>query len=246
MNRLFITIALAVFVNAALAAEQGPKLQKANNDLGDRASLQRGARLFVNYCVSCHSAAYMRYNRLAQDLHLSEETVEANLMFTTDKIGDTMKVAMQPADAQRWFGMAPPDLSVIARARGTDWLYTFLSSFYIDEKRPTGVNNIVFADTAMPHVLWELQGLKRPVYHTVTDKHGNEAQVVDHFESVVAGTLTEAEYQQAVRDLVNFLEYIGEPAKLVRYKVGVWVIAYLLVFLIVAYLLKREYWKDVR
>ncbi len=246
MKRLLTICVLALLPAVAIAAGgHGPALEPANIDLSNTTSLQRGARLFVNYCVSCHSASFMRYNRIAEDLGLSEEAVETNLMFTTDKIGDTMKVAMQPEDAESWFGAAPPDLSVIARSRGADWLYNFLLGFYVDDSKPTGVNNLVFKDTAMPHVLWELQGLKRPVYHTETNEHGTEESTIDHLETVSPGTLDEKGYKQAVKDLVGFLVYVGEPAKLVRYRVGFWVIVYLLGFLLAAYLMKREYWKDV-
>jgi ubiquinol-cytochrome c reductase cytochrome c1 subunit len=187
----------------------------------------------------------MRYNRIAEDLELTEESVQTNLMFTTDKIGDGIVVAMRPGDAGSWFGAAPPDLSVIARSRGADWLYNFLLGFYLDDKKETGVNNLVFKDTAMPHVLWELQGLKRPIYHTAIDDNGHEVTSIESFEMVKPGTLDENEYKQLARDVVGFLVYVGEPAKLVRYKIGFWVIVFLFGFLIAAYMMKREYWKDV-
>jgi len=227
------------------AAGTEVQLYSAEVDLHDTESLQRGARIFVNYCLSCHSAAYMRYSRMGRDLQLSDEIVEENLMFTTDKIGEVMQVAMRPEDAAAWFGVAPPDLSVIARSRGADWLYTFLLTFYQDENRPTGVNNLVFKDTAMPHVLLGLQGLQRPVYETVSDGHGGEHEVVREFDIARKGSQDEQEYRRTIRDLVNFLVYLAEPAKLVRYRIGTWVILFLIVFFGVAYLLKREYWKDV-
>ena len=245
MRRLFAALIVGVFVPLALANTEGLKLQNANGDLSDRASLQHGAKLFVNYCVSCHSASFMRYNRIAADLGIPEDKLKQNMMFTTDKIGDTMTVAMRPQDAETWFGIAPPDLSVIARSRGPDWLYSFLQGFYIDEKRPTGVNNLYFPSTAMPHVLWELQGMQRPVYHTVTDEEGRDVQAIEHLEQASKGRQSESEYKSTVRDLVNFLVYLGEPAKLVRYKLGVAVLLFLTVLLVVVYLLKREYWKDV-
>ena len=229
---------------AAAAGGHGPALEKANVDLANKTSLQRGAKLFVNYCVSCHSASFMRYNRIGKDLDLSDEAVKTNLMFTTNKIGDLMTVAMSPTDAETWFGVAPPDLSVIARSRGPDWLYNFLLNFYIDEGKATGVNNLIFKDTAMPHVLWELQGLQRIVYGTEETVEGGHA-TPDHLEIAVPGKLNESEYKQAVRDLVGFLVYVGEPAKLVRYRIGFWVIVFLLILLVPAYLMKREYWKDV-
>ena len=246
MKRILILWAVALWAPVTFAAGgHGPALEPANIDLSNKTSLQRGARLFVNYCVSCHSASFMRYNRIAEDLGLSEEAVQTNLMFTTDKIGDKMEIAMQPDDAENWFGARPPDLSVIARSRGEDWLYNFLLGFYVDEQKPTGVNNRIFKDTAMPHVLWELQGLKRPVYHTEEDGHGGQIETVSGYETVVPGRLDAKEYRKAVRDLVGFLTYVGEPAKLVRYRIGFWVIVFLLGFLCAAYLMKREFWKDV-
>ncbi len=219
-------------------------LDKARINLHDKASLQRGAKYFVNYCLSCHSARYMRYNRLMQDLDLTKAQVEQNLMFAAEKVGETMEVAMDPEMAEKWFGVAPPDLSVIARSRGVDWLYTYLRSFYLDPSRPFGVNNLVFKDVAMPHVLWELQGWQRPVYKTVVHE-GHEEKVIEGLELVEPGRMDEEAYDQAVRDLVAYLAYMGEPAQLERQRIGVWVLLYLAVFWAFAYLLKREYWKDV-
>ncbi|MFP6682108.1 MAG: cytochrome c1 [Gammaproteobacteria bacterium] len=246
MRRISVLITAVLWCGLAFAAgKHGPAMEPSHVDLADKVSLQRGARIFVNYCLSCHSASYMRYNRIAKDLELSEESVQTNLMFTTEKIGDGMEVAMSPSDAESWFGTFPPDLSVVARSRGADWLYNFLLSFYLDEKKTTGVNNLFFKDTAMPHVLWELQGLQRAVYHSKTGDDGKEVSTIDHLEIAVPGTLSETQYKQVVRDLVGFLVYVGEPAKLVRYQIGFWVIVFLMVFLIAAYLMKREYWKDV-
>lgn len=214
-------------------------------DLSDEASLQRGARLFVNYCLSCHSAAYMRFNRVGHDLGIPESVLKTNLMFGTDKPGDTMTVAMDPADAEKWFGVAPPDLSVTARARGDDWLYTYFMTFYRDASRPTGVNNLVFRDVAMPHVLWELQGWQRAIYTEETGPDGQVVKRFEGFEQLTPGKLDAADYEKTVRDLVNFLVYLGEPIKLKRHAIGIWVIVYLLVLLFVVYLLKAEYWKDV-
>ncbi|MGE0482778.1 MAG: cytochrome c1 [Gammaproteobacteria bacterium] len=244
MNKLICALILWGMTGFALAAGgHGPALLEANVNIGNKTSLQRGARLFVNYCLSCHSAQFMRYERMATDLDLDESVVKDNLMFATDKIGNTMTVAMRPADAEKWFGVAPPDLSVIARARGADWLYSFLNGFYLDDKRPNGVNNLYFPDTAMPHVLSELQGFQQ------LKGHGEEA--ADHgahgspLELARPGKMDEAGYRQATRDLVAFLVYVGEPAKLVRYRVGFWVIAFLFVLFVATYLMKREYWKDV-
>lgn len=246
MRTLFIAILMCCVSAAASAAggHGGPQMLRANVDLSNRESLQRGARLFVNYCVSCHSADYMRYNRVAADLGIPEDVVKANMMFTTDKIGEPMRIAMKPADAEAWFGVTPPDLSVIARSRGPDWLLSFLNGFYLDPHKPTGVNNVYFPSTAMPHVLWELQGLNRAVFET-EEQNGTEVQVFQRFEQDRPGMLDEASYMRATRDLVNFLTYVGEPAKLVRYALGVKVLVFLFVLWIVAYALKREYWKDV-
>ncbi len=227
------------------ATGAGEHLMHVKIDLKDKRSLQHGAKLFVNYCLSCHSASYMRFNRVAKDLGIPRDVMKKNMLFVTDKLGNTMKVAMRKKDAKKWLGVAPPDLSVITRSRGPDWVYSFLNSFYLDEKRPTGVNNLVFKDTAMPHVLWELQGWQRPVY---SEHHEGEEsrKTINELELVYPGKMNEEDFQAATRDLVNFLTYVGEPAKLVRYKTGVWVILFLIVFLIPAYLLKKEYWKDVR
>lgn len=245
MHRYLLAAIVGLFAPLTLATTEGPKLLSANVDLSDRPSLQNGAKLFVNYCVSCHSASFMRYNRIAADLGIPEEKLAQNMMFTTDKIGDTMTVAMKSQDAEKWFGISPPDLSVIARARGADWLYSFLQGFYIDKTRPTGMNNLYLPGAAMPHVLWELQGLQRPVLHAVTDESGKSVQVIEHLEQATRGRLTEVEYKKATRDLVSFLVYLAEPAKLVRYRVGVWVLIFLSILLVAVYLTKREYWKDV-
>ncbi len=244
MKRLIIAAALAVLPVLALASE-GAQLEKADVDLGNQASLQRGARMFVNYCLSCHSASYMRYQRLSSDLGLSKEQVKKNLMFAADKIGSTMTVAIRPGDAAQWFGKAPPDLSVIARARGADWLYSYLTGFYLDPSRPMGVNNAVFKDVGMPHVLWNLEGLKKPVYETHVDEEGNKVKEIKGYEMVQPGSMTEVEYHRAVNDLVNYLVYMGEPAKLTRYQVGFWTLLFLALLFVVSYFLKKEYWKDV-
>lgn len=230
-----------------MAASGGQKLMHANTDLSDTQSLQRGARTFVNYCLSCHSAAYMRFNRLGKDLGISDDVLKSNLMFGTDKTGNTMTIAMTPQDAEQYFGGAiPPDLSVTARSRGVDWLYTYFMTFYRDESRPFGVNNMAFKDVGMPHVLWELQGWLKPVYEEETHADGSVSKKIVGLEQATEGTQSEKEYARTVRDLVNFMDYLGEPIKLKRQKIGFWVIFYLLLILLpVVYLLKREYWKDV-
>lgn len=237
---------LALSPMAVMAAAGGAKLDAANNDLSNTASLQRGSKYFVNYCLGCHSLQYVRYNRLAEDLELTEAQVMKNLAFTAEKPTEMMEIAMPADDAKRWFGgVAPPDLSLTARSRGADWIYTYLRSFYIDESRPFGVNNTVLKGASMPHVLAPLQGYRKAVYETETDAQGNKHEVFKGFEQVTEGTLTEEEYDQVVRDITNFLDYVGEPVQLERRSLGIGVLAFLLVFLLFAYFLKREYWKDV-
>lgn len=234
-------VAVVVFPGLSVAAGGGAALESANINLSNQASLQRGARNFVNYCAGCHSAQYVRYNRLAQDIGLSEDQMVTNLMWAAEKPHETMEIAMPASDAERWFGVAPPDLSLIARARGKDYLYTFLKGFYLDESRPAGVNNIALPGATMPHVLWPLQGLRRPIVHT--DETGHEA--ISGFETVLDGQMSEAQYDAFVLDLVNFLVYIAEPVKLERERLGIWVLFFLLILLLFSYLLKQEYWKDV-
>ncbi len=224
---------------------EGYPLEKAPIDLHNKASLQKGAKLFVNYCMGCHSLDYQRYNRMARDIGLTEDQVKNNLIFTGAKVGETMKNAMPKADAKRWFGVAPPDLSVIARARGVDYLYTYLLTFYQDSTRPFGVNNAAFPNAGMPHVLWELQGMQKPIFETHKDHEGNETKVLKEFELVQPGTLSPPEYKEAMSDLVNFLAYVGEPIQLERQRIGIWVILFLGLAFVVFYLLKKDYWKDV-
>ncbi len=241
MRKIILSLLLVLLPGLTFASSGGAHLDKADIDLHNKQSLQRGARLFVNYCLSCHSAQFQRYNRMARDIGLTDDQVIENLMFASDKVGSTMTVAMSRADGKTWFGAAPPDLSLTARSRGVDWLYTYLRTFYVDETRPFGVNNIVFPSVGMPHVLLDLQGVQKPVYKK--DEHGNE--VIDRLEIVEPGKLTPVEYDQAVRDLVGFLTYVSEPVQLERKALGVKVILFLLVLLVVAYMLKKEYWKDV-
>lgn len=245
MRRTLLLLLLWALAGLVPAAEGTYPLASVHIDLNDRASLQRGAKLFTNYCMSCHSAKHMRYNRMAKDLQIPESLVKDSLMFTTDKIGNPMEVAMRSEDAQTWFGAAPPDLSVIARAHGPEWLYTFLMSFYLDPSRPTGVNNLLFRETAMPHVLWELQGWQKPITETHVNEKGQKTETIHGLELVTPGKLDKSGYQQAVRDLVQYLVYMGEPAYLARLRIGPWVMLMLSVFLVLAYLLKKEYWKDV-
>ncbi len=244
MKKLIVAFLLAVPPMLGLAAGGGVPLDDADIDLSDQASLQRGAKYFMNYCLSCHSAKYQRYNRMARDLGLTEQEVIDNLMFTTDKIGDTMNIAMTAEKGTEWFGSPPPDLSVIARARGVDWLYTYLRGFYLDEKRPFGVNNRVFPDVGMPNVLWQLQGDQKAIYKTVTHD-GVESEELDRLEPAGEGSMSPEEFDQVARDLTAFLSYIGEPIQMERKRLGVWVLMFIAVFFVLSYLLKKEYWKDV-
>lgn len=239
MKAIILTILMVLaWPGTAAAAGGAGELEPSGVNVNDMASLQRGAKMFVNYCLSCHSADYMRYKRLSEDLQLSEEMVMDNLVFADAKIGDTMDIAMRPDDAEAWLGKAPPDLSLIARSRGADWLYTYMRTFYRDEAGHW--NNKVLPNASMPHVFWELQGIQEAVYAEHDGK-----RVLEGLELVEPGLQTPEEYEQTVRDLVTFLAYLSEPAQLKRREVGIWVMLYLALFTLVAYALKREYWRDV-
>lgn len=240
MKKLFLLLTL-VSMPVFAAGGGGAHLDSVDIDMSDTASLQRGAGLFVNYCLSCHSAAYMRYNRMSEDLQIPKEVVEDNMMFAADRIGGLMKTSMPEEDAKKWFGKAPPDLSLVARSRGPEWLYTYLRGFYLDDTSPSGWNNTLFPKVAMPHVMYSLQGARNAIYK----KNENGVEVFDHYEMVKPGTLNEDEFDSAMRDLTNFMVYLAEPARLVRYKLGVYVLIFLAIFFVFAYLLKKEYWKDV-
>ncbi len=219
------------------------ELDHAAVDLHDKASLQRGAQLFINYCMGCHSAQFQRYERTANDIGIPNHVFEDNLLFGDAKIGELMKIAMSIEDGKKWFGAPPPDLTLTARLRGPDWLYTYLRSFYVDESRPWGVNNTVFKNVGMPHALMELQGEQRLVCkhaETADDLHCDSFEVTEN-----TGKLTNEQYDMAILDLVNFLTYLGEPSRLESNRIGVYVILFLIIMLVFAYLLKREYWKDV-
>jgi ubiquinol-cytochrome c reductase cytochrome c1 subunit len=244
-SSVLITIALLSAGAAAMADEEGGiALEPAGTDIKNTESLQRGARDFMNYCSGCHSLKYLRYNRLGTDLKIPESELAANLMFTSDKAFDTINSAM-PKDSEAWFGKQPPDLSLIARARGTDYLYSYMKGFYVDKTRPWGVNNLYLPSAAMPDVLAQLHGLQKPVFKNVPDANGSARMVLVGVESMTPGALKPEEYDQFVRDIVNFLDYAGEPVKDKRQSMGVFVTLFLLVFFVFAYLLKKEYWKDV-
>lgn len=232
---------LALGSGIAAASEAHVPLDAVKIDLSNKQSLQNGARIFVNYCLSCHSAAYMRYNRMGHDLGISDELVKENLLFAADKVGDTMKAVMPPEEAKAAFNTVPPDLSLVARSRGADWFYTYMRSFYRDDHSVSGWNNIVFPHVAMPHVLYEWQGQQRPVFKKAAD--GEE--VFEKFVLEKPGSMNPEEYNKNMRDLTNFMVYMGEPAKLVRYKLGVFVVLFLLLFGWIAHLLYKEYWRDV-
>jgi ubiquinol-cytochrome c reductase cytochrome c1 subunit len=244
MKKILFALLMAL---PALAGAAGPAvdLMNARVDVSDQASLQRGAKLFMGYCVGCHALSYQRYSRLAQDLGLPDDLVEQYLILTDAKIGETIQTSMNPADAERWFGVVPPDLSLTARRRGEDWIYTYLNSFYRDESKAVGVNNLVFPDVGMPHVLWELQGMPEPQYAEV-EQDGEVHKVLTGIKvEEGSGSLSARDYREATRDITAFLTYVGEPVKAYRQSLGIKVLLFLFVFLIVAYLLKKEFWKDV-
>ena len=252
---LLISLALGSGLVASAAADEGYAWDKFPTDkLSDVASLQHGAKLFVNYCLNCHSAAYMRYNRL-HDIGLTDAQIKKNLLFATDKVGDTMKVALDPKDAKEWLGVAPPDLSLIARSRaelgkgsGADYLYTYLRNYYRDDTRATGWNNLAFPNVAMPNVLWELQGQRTAKFVDFKDPHDPSfvEQRFDGFQQVSPGKLDERGYDEAVGDLVAYLQWMGEPAQGERVRIGVWVLLFLGILTVFTWRLNAAYWKDVK
>lgn len=241
----FIAV-LFTFVSVTAHGASNVSLEPSEIDPGNISSLQRGARNFMNYCSGCHSAQYVRYKTIGKYLELSEEQLIDNLMFSAEKTFETINVAMRPDDAARWFGTTPPDLSLMARAKGADYIYNFLKGFYISDDSPTGVDNRVLAGTSMPHVLWELQGFQKAVYGDHDDGHGNVVTGFDGFEPYIAGSMGSKDFDEFVRDTTNFLAYIAEPIRSERRKLGVWVIMFLIFFWIVAYMLKKQIWKDVK
>mgnify|MGYP006095537741 FL=1 len=228
----FIVAVLAMLPMLVIAAGPSLDLDKANNDLTDKASLKRGFEAYINNCLACHELKYQRYNRTFADLGISDADGAANYMHTGEKVGDHITNTMPAKEAAKWFGSTPPDLTLKARFRSPDWIYTYLRSFYVDESRPFGVNNKVFKDVGMPHVLQNLQGIR------TIDEHGNLSEAT-------GGSMTTEEYDEFARDLANFLEYTGEPNKLERESMGYWVIGFLFILLFFSYLLKKEYWRDV-
>ncbi|MEO8299493.1 MAG: cytochrome c1 [Burkholderiales bacterium] len=260
MNKLIATLLAVLATGAALLAtpvraNEGSMQMDAfpAEKMHDMAALQRGAKLFVNYCLNCHSAAYMRYNRL-RDIGLSDDQIRSNLLFAGEKVGETMKAALDSKQAKDWFGATPPDLTVIARSRasesfsGADYLYTYLRTYYRDDTKATGWNNLAFPSVGMPNVLWELQGQRRAVYEEHADAH--DASKVSHvfkgFEQVTPGKLSAQDFDSAVGDLVAYLQWMGEPAQGLRVKLGVWVLLFLTLFTVIAWRLNAAYWKDVK
>jgi len=245
MKKLAINLFIAALLGLAsvtVSAAGGEGLEHSGANVRDTASLQRGAKWFVNYCMGCHSLQYVRYNRLAEDLGLSEDMVMQNLVFSNAKFEDTMTISMLPKQSKAWFGKTPPDLSLTGRSRGPDWVYSYLKGFYQDENGDW--NNTMLPNLSMPNVLWTLQGIQTPIYRQETTE-GFTHEVIDHFELTREGAQSPEEFDQTARDIAAFLDYVGEPAKLKRKNVGVWVILFLVVFTFLAYLLKAEYWRDV-
>lgn len=236
----FITLFLLLILPLGVSASEGIELQEADIDLSDKVSLQRGAKHFVTYCLGCHSVKHIRYLRIALDMGVDEKKVLKDIAPEGAGIYDQMHSAMNAHDAEKWFGIQPPDLSLIARSRGADWLYSYLKGFYTDKSKILGTNNAVFPDVGMPNVLWQLQGGQKPLYKKVDGK-----QVIDKLVSEEPGTLSQAEFDRVVNDLVNFLVYVGEPVQLERQRMGKYVLFFILMFVGIAYLLKREYWRDI-
>lgn len=251
MKKFLISLCLVLGVAMpTFAATDMIPLDKAPNKLNDLSALQNGAKIFVNYCLNCHAAAYMRFNRL-KDIGLTDKQIKDNLLFTTDKVGDTMKISMDAKQGKDWFGGNPPDLTLIARSRsgsggtGADYIYTYLRTYYRDDSKATGWNNLAYPNVGMPHVLWELQGQRRPVFEDV-EQHGHTTQALKGWEQVSPGKMTPREYDEAMGDLVNYLQWMAEPNQNSRVQIGVWVMLFLLIFMVIAWRLNASYWKDIR
>jgi len=252
LKKLALAFVMALGLATGAQASGGDSIawDKAPAKTNDLAALQNGAKLFVNYCLNCHSAAFMRFNRL-KDIGLSDQQIKDNLLFTTEKVGETMKSAIDPRQAKEWFGANPPDLSVIARAKaghggtGPDYLYTYLRTYYRDEAKATGWNNLAFPNVGMPHVLWELQGERQPVYEE-REEHGHTVQIFKGWKQVKPGTMSPQQYDEAVGDLVNYMQWMAEPSQNTRVRVGVWVLIFLSIFTVIAWRLNASFWKDVK
>ena len=256
MKKLLLALLVSLGCFSAVSANEGgyPWDKFPVEKMNDMAALQNGAKVFVNYCLNCHSAAYMRYNRM-KDIGLTEDQIKKNLLFATEKVGDTMKISLDSKQAKEYFGAQPPDLSVIARSRaspgmgsGADYLYTYLRTYYRDETKATGWNNLAYPGVAMPHVLWELQGQRAAVFVEEKDAHqpGKTLQRFDRFEPLTPGKLNEQQYKETVGDLVAYLQWMGEPSQGKRVQIGVWVLLFLGVLVIFTWRLNASYWKDVK
>jgi len=232
MKTIIILMLLLIQSSFVFASEE-IHLEKAPIDLSDQPSLQKGAKTFINYCLNCHSAKYMRYNKLL-DIGLSKKDIKENLLFTGKKIGDPMEISMPVKESKKWFGATPPDLSVVARSRGSDWIYSYMKGFYRDSSREIGWNNVVYVNSAMPHILWELQGEQE------LDKNTGELSLIK------AGKLNQKEYDSVIVDLTNFITYMSEPGQLKRKKMGFYVVGFLLLLLVLTIKLKKEFWKDIK
>jgi ubiquinol-cytochrome c reductase cytochrome c1 subunit len=252
MKKVLVTLLMALGLSLTAQANTGGiAWDKVPNKTNDLAALQNGAKVFVNYCLNCHSAAYMRYNRL-KDIGLTEQQIKDNLLFTTEKVGDNMVSAIDPKLAKGWFGANPPDLSVITRSRsaqgqgtGADYVYTYLRTFYVDDTKPTGWNNLAFPNIAMPHALWQLQGKRAPIYE-VKEEHGQEVHVLKGWEQLTPGTMTTEQYDQTVGDLVNYMAWMAEPAQNTRVRLGVWVLLFLCVLTFFTWRMSASFWKEVK
>ena len=232
MKTIIILMLLLIQSSFVFASEE-IHLEKAPIDLSDQPSLQKGAKTFINYCLNCHSAKYMRYNKLL-DIGLSKKDIKENLLFTGKKIGDPMEISMPVKESKKWFGATPPDLSVVARSRGSDWIYSYMKGFYRDSSREIGWNNVVYVNSAMPHILWELQGEQE------LDKNTGELSLIK------AGKLNQKEYDSVIVDLTNFITYMSEPGQLKRKKMGFYVVGFLLLLLVLTIKLKKEFWRDIK
>lgn len=240
MKKIVFALVLLMAAGVVLASGGGYPLASADIDVDDKESLQRGAKVFTDYCLSCHSAKYVRFNRVADDLGMTEEEVMSGLNNLGVKFGSPMRIAMTEDYAKASFGAAPPDLSLVARSRGVDWLYTYLKGFYADPARPTGHNNVVFKDVGMPNIFWKQQGVQQPVY----EKHGDEQQLVG-VKVVQQGDMSPEQFDTMVKDLVAFLSYIGEPNQSYRKTLGIWTLVFLAILFVVSYAMKKEFWKDI-
>lgn len=256
MKKLILSLLAAIgFIGAATAATGGPQWDRFPTEkLTDLPSLQQGAKLFVNHCLNCHAAAFLRYNRM-RDIGLSEEEIKKYLMFATDKVGDTMTISMGTRDAKAWFGAVPPDLTLVARSRsdfakgsGADYLYSYLRSYYRDDAKVTGWNNLIFPDVGMPHVLWQLQGQRTAKFAEHKDPHDPAVttRVFEGFEQLTPGTMTPVEYDEAVADIVGFMQWMAEPGRAFRVQLGVWVLFYLGILLVLVWRLNAAFWKEVK